>query len=251
MIYPTNFSDAVDRSSPIPAYQQVADSLLNRIADEFENGDRLPSENELAIEYRVSRITIRQALAQLEKDGTIQKFQGKGVFVNRKPQSYLIDLRLPSKKNKAISMSALTQKASVTALKVPNKKAMRFLKTTEQDPQIYVERLFAVDNNVVGINQAWFPMKKVPDMDKKSLINNSITKTLRTYYGYEFDSVENYIGAISMDAYTAKILNSSYASPAIKFDSIYFLPNQEIIEYASTVWVGNQTNFHLMIMPED
>lgn len=68
----------IDRSSPIPAYQQIANDMSKRIAQgEWKIDDRLPSEQELAQNYGVSRVTFRQAMAQLERDGLIEKFQGK------------------------------------------------------------------------------------------------------------------------------------------------------------------------------
>ena len=68
----------IDRSSPIPAYQQIANDISKRIAQrEWKINDKLPSEQELAQNYGVSRVTIRQAMAQLERDGLIEKVSGK------------------------------------------------------------------------------------------------------------------------------------------------------------------------------
>ena len=44
-------------------------------------GDRIPSEDELAARFGVSKITIRQALSNLAADGYLVKVQGKGTFV--------------------------------------------------------------------------------------------------------------------------------------------------------------------------
>jgi len=45
-------------------------------------GNRLPSENKLASQFDVSRITVKNALDSLVKDGVIYRVQGKGTFVS-------------------------------------------------------------------------------------------------------------------------------------------------------------------------
>ena len=71
----------IDRSSPMPVYQQIANDIVTRISqDEWSIGGKLPSENELSLEYEASRVTIRQALAKLEADGLIDKQRGRGAF---------------------------------------------------------------------------------------------------------------------------------------------------------------------------
>ena len=43
--------------------------------------DRLPSENQLAATFGVSRMTARKALVELEAEGMVERIQGKGTFV--------------------------------------------------------------------------------------------------------------------------------------------------------------------------
>jgi 5-formyltetrahydrofolate cyclo-ligase len=72
----------VDRSSPIPAYYQIAVEIHQRIADgEWRAGDRIPPEVELAKEYQVSRMTMRKALGQLAEEGILNRKPGDGTFV--------------------------------------------------------------------------------------------------------------------------------------------------------------------------
>jgi GntR family transcriptional regulator len=65
-----------------PKYRQIADALRAAIeADEYEPGDRLPGENELMTRHGVARMTVRQALAQLQAEGLTVARKGSGVFV--------------------------------------------------------------------------------------------------------------------------------------------------------------------------
>lgn len=65
-----------------PAYRQIADDVRAQIADgTLKPGEKLPSEPELMTKYDVSRIVVRQALADLKSEGAIIKQQGRGSFV--------------------------------------------------------------------------------------------------------------------------------------------------------------------------
>lgn len=61
---------------------QLADRLRERIVDgHWEPGHRLPSEQELATEYGVSRPTVRSAVARLVDSGMLRVRHGAGTFV--------------------------------------------------------------------------------------------------------------------------------------------------------------------------
>ncbi len=63
-------------------YGKLADSLIKRIKQGFWGiGDYLPSENNLAVEFEVSRPTVRRALQNLEENGFISRRRGDGTRV--------------------------------------------------------------------------------------------------------------------------------------------------------------------------
>lgn len=65
-----------------PIYQQIRDYLREEILSRrWKPGDRLPSENELSVQFGGSRITVKQALADLVKEGLVYRIQGRGTFV--------------------------------------------------------------------------------------------------------------------------------------------------------------------------
>ncbi|MFE2589929.1 GntR family transcriptional regulator [Streptomyces anthocyanicus] len=68
----------------------IADDLRQQItADRILPGERLPSEAALADRYRVSTVTLRRALAVLQREGLIEKIHGKGNFVRRPPRKIM------------------------------------------------------------------------------------------------------------------------------------------------------------------
>jgi GntR family transcriptional regulator len=82
----------LNRDSATALYTQIADLLRADIdAGTFANDSKLPGENELTRRFSVSRVTVRQAIAQLLTEGYVISKQGKGTFVSR--QKFLHDLK--------------------------------------------------------------------------------------------------------------------------------------------------------------
>jgi len=66
----------------LPLHLTISEKLRQRIANgEFRPGEQLPSEHQLILEFAVSRITIRRAIANLVNQGLVVSHRGKGVFV--------------------------------------------------------------------------------------------------------------------------------------------------------------------------
>lgn len=67
----------IDRTVPVPLYYQIACALRDRVYNgEWLPGHRVPPELQLTEEFKVSRHTIRQALATLEREGLIYRQAG-------------------------------------------------------------------------------------------------------------------------------------------------------------------------------
>lgn len=77
----------VFRDDGTPYYVQLAGVIRRQIADEhWTVGDRLPTLKHLVATYGVSPMTVRHALAGLEKEGLISAERGRGTFVTAKPE---------------------------------------------------------------------------------------------------------------------------------------------------------------------
>jgi GntR family transcriptional regulator len=73
------------RSATGLLYQHVAALIQKQIeSGEYVPGERVPSIESLARNFDVAIVTVRQALALLEKGGLIERQQGRGTFVSRK-----------------------------------------------------------------------------------------------------------------------------------------------------------------------
>src|SRR5580700_6479468 len=74
----------IDQRNFAPKYLELAQKLLSNIAERgLKPGDLLGTETELVDQHHLSRSTVRQALAVLERDGYISRKRARGTFVNR------------------------------------------------------------------------------------------------------------------------------------------------------------------------
>ena len=72
----------------IPLYEKLRDLLREQIEQgRYRPGEPIPSERELCRAHRISRITVRQAIAGMIHDGLLVRKQGKGTFVARRKVS--------------------------------------------------------------------------------------------------------------------------------------------------------------------
>lgn len=79
-------------NSIVPLYVQVVECLKRDIENGVYNATgRIPTEAELAEQYKVSRITIRRAVDDLVSQGLVEKKQGKGTFICR--QKFAKDIK--------------------------------------------------------------------------------------------------------------------------------------------------------------
>ena len=74
-------------SDHAPRYLQIADLMRQRIARGlWPLGEKLPSLEALVEEFGVARVTVRQAVELLTRDGLVSPQQGRGTFVTALPQ---------------------------------------------------------------------------------------------------------------------------------------------------------------------
>lgn len=72
----------ISNASNKPIYLQIADQIKTLILEgKLNEGEMLPSMRNLAFELRISFMTTKRAYEELERDGFIESYTGKGSFV--------------------------------------------------------------------------------------------------------------------------------------------------------------------------
>ncbi len=80
----------LSNSSDEPIYAQIVSQIKSLImSGELSPGEALPSMRTLAAQLRISVITTKRAYEELERDGFIENFAGKGCFVKRQNTDFL------------------------------------------------------------------------------------------------------------------------------------------------------------------
>lgn len=128
-----------------PIYGRIERELRRRLA-QLDDGARFPSEPELALEFGVSRMTVRAALANLERDGLLERIPGRGSYARRAPAV-----------RRATRLASFHDQA-VAAGKVPRS---RVLRAGVRAPTVEESRALGVQGEIVAISRIRY-MDDVP-----------------------------------------------------------------------------------------
>ena len=79
---PNLYNFTISKSSPEPAYAQLADRIKRQIADGvYPPGSQIPTESALSKSFGISPMTVRRAIGLLTEEGLLKASQGRGTFV--------------------------------------------------------------------------------------------------------------------------------------------------------------------------
>lgn len=150
------FSGTIDKSIQIPLHSQIYQDILAKIkSKELKAEEVLPSETSLQEIYGVSRITVRRAMQDLETDGYVKKYPGKGTIILKPKNEYnlqeLTSVSSDIEKYGGHSSSIIKEFKEVT----PKRKVAIALGLHEDEPVFYLERLRLNGDEVVALNKAY------------------------------------------------------------------------------------------------
>ena len=140
---------AVHIRRPAPLSKSVASALRQRLRREFAGGGRLPSEPEIASEYGVSRGTVRDALAVLEREGAIFRRRGSGTYANQYALRIQTHIETAYEFTDLISQAGYTASIRPVAVErgpLPDDVAERLGRDAGTDA-LFVSKLFLADAN--------------------------------------------------------------------------------------------------------
>ena len=168
---------SITRKNPIPLYLQLEELLRSQIRDHIlKPGDPVPTELELQSKYNLSRTTVRQAMANLERDGIINRQQGKGTFISqpRKTQPDLWVLNSFSEEIRRDGGKPGSKVLQLVEIPVPTDIAA-FLDVEKDYPLILYRRIRTIDDKPVGIHTVYLNKMIIPGLDPDSLNTDNIS----------------------------------------------------------------------------
>jgi GntR family transcriptional regulator len=202
----------IERNHPNPLYVQLRNLLKQKIDDrEWSVNQKLPSERELVAQYGVSRITVRQALKELENLGYLQSQPGKGIYVTEPKPTYELEV-----------VRSFTQTAIENRLR-PGMKLLkgeiieagedvaRALSVVPGSEVVFLERLRFLNELPVVIQRDWFSSAMTPDILSLdwSVDNRSLYAEFERRYGIFPVRGQSTVSARLATAQEAQLLESN------------------------------------------
>ena len=166
----------------MPVYLSVADVLAARFAD-MPVGTRLPSEDKLAADVGVSRLTARAALAELENRYLVRRRQGSGTFVSRRID-YTIARHTPPSWSASVRNAGRTPNIRTTGwrLEKPPGEVRHRMRIGGRRQLLAVSRDRYVDGDLAGFADTWLDPELVPDLPQVLGAATSLYDALDEHY---------------------------------------------------------------------
>ncbi|NHU85944.1 GntR family transcriptional regulator [Kocuria sp. JC486] len=214
----TDVQVALDRSSPVPLYHQVATAFETAIRDgSLPPGTRLDNEIELAKRFSLSRPTMRQALDQLVQAGLVVRRRGIGTQVVEPPVRR--PLQLSSLYDDLIEQGS---KPSTEILELAHVSAdqdrAELLGIKEGTPLQYLRRVRSIDGTPLAIMENWVPTD-VLELDQGQLRDHGLYDLMRGA-GIDFRLAHQRMGATVADKQQAALLDVEPGAPLVQMERV-------------------------------
>jgi GntR family transcriptional regulator len=229
-----------------PLFAQVRDALREHIlSGSLEVGRKLPSEGELEASYGVSRITIRQALADLHGSGLIEKINGKGSYVRRpEPPRGLGPLTGFYETMRRRGHTALGKVSAVKHSKASTLIAAN-LKIPSGSPVASVTIMRMVDGEPYARHIAYANANLIEKLVEEDLETNDLITIAQERLGYRLDHSDLDISADIADAKMAKSLAISEGAPILRLCIASIDARGEPLIFSE--FVGRGDRFHYLL----
>ncbi|GGY68579.1 transcriptional regulator [Cellvibrio zantedeschiae] len=234
--------------SPVPLYSQLKELLRTRILDgSYPAHSQMPSESELGAIYKVSRITVRQALSDLHKEGLIFKIHGKGTFV-AKPKAFqnVSKLQGLSEAMSQLGYEVLNQLLSFKFVKADSQVANR-LQVPEGTKVAEIKRIRLINREPVSLEVTYVPQLIGEQLEKADLITRDIFLILENDCGVALGHADLAIDAVSASGELLKALNINEGSPIMRIERLTHNAEGVPIDFENLYYRGEAFQYRLRI----
>jgi len=235
----------IDKKSPIPAYYQLKNKILEKInSGEYIENSLIPSERELSELLGISRMTVRQALNQLVSQGILCREKGKGTFVAKSKieQKNIMSFSDTVKKK---GMVPTTQVLRLEKEEAPDE-IKEILKLKDSEPIYIIKRLRLANNKPVGIEENFIPEKYCPSLDKFDL-TGSLYNLLKEEYSHTIYYLENTIEAAKPSKEEKELLDIPSSVPILKISSTVFTTSDLKLLYEKSIYRSDEYKYNIRV----
>jgi len=232
----------VDKSSPIPIYYQIKETLKEKIeSGSMDPHERLPSERELEEEYGISRMTARRALTELESEGYAYREQGKGSFVAE-----------PKLRQGLLQLTGFTEDMKSRRMK-PGARVLekRLIESDEElakklsmgpgEKVFKLQRVRLAEGEPLAIETTRLQYSLCKGIEEYDFSERSLYSTLRSSFNIELSRAEQSVEASLANEFEADNLLVDQGAPMLRTERTTFIGDEKTpIEYANSTYRGDR-----------
>ncbi|MCW8486443.1 GntR family transcriptional regulator [Streptococcus macedonicus] len=228
----------------VQAYIRIHDAIKKEIdRGVWEIGQRLPSERDLADDYEVSRMTLRQAITLLVEEGILERRVGSG--------TYVASHRVQEKMRGTTSFTEIVRSQGKTPSsqlisyqrKLANETEIQQLQLKATDTVVRMERVRFADNVPLVFEVASIPEKLIQSFNQED-ITEHFFQTL-TDNGYEIGKSQQTIYAKNASERVANYLKVPKNHAVLALTQVSYFTDGRPFEYVHSQYVGDRFEFYL------
>ena len=231
------------RGSVWAAIEQV---LAEEIAAaDYKPGEKLPSENALALRFGVNRHTVRQAISHLAHRGIVRIEHGRGTYVIDSAIDYVLGKRTRFTKN----IAAVGLPAKHRVIEISEVNASPRLKEVFQlgarDKVTLIVAAGEAGDRVLSIGEHYFPPALAgigPAVER----TGSITLALAEFGVLDYERRHSVITARLPDENTATLLGQTESRPVLCVEYVNVSPEGMPVEFGRTSFPGDRLQLTVM-----
>ena len=233
------------REAPTPLYLQLKNALVADIdAGQYKPHERLMSERELGEKFKVSRMTVRQALTEMIREGILYTQIGKGTYVNESK----IKQELQTLTGFTQDMAARGTVASGQVLEACTIPATLTLSAIFSVPMntelVLLSRLRLSDAIPLAIEEAYIQYKVCPGILNYDFSKESLYHVLATHYNTILVRAEQTMEASLATPQEAELLQITSPSPVLRMERLSYNEQNMLVEYVKSTYRGDRYKFH-------
>jgi len=228
----------------LPIYHQIRRYIKHAVLDRtFQANHQIPPENDLAKQFNVNRITIRQAISSLVDEGLLIRVRGKGTFVTQdealiqkmslKNIGLTSELLLPLKHSKTLSVVIEDVEPSPVV-----RDKLELDKNEKYVTKIVRDRIVREGFRAFTIN--YLPRELGSKLEIKELQKRPLLMILEEDFNIEFSAAFQTIEASFADAETAEHLGIPSGSQTLLTERIVYAENGKPVEMVQTIYEAGQ-----------
>jgi GntR family transcriptional regulator len=233
------------REAPTPLYLQLKNALVADIdAGQYQPHQRLMSERELGEKFKVSRMTVRQALTEMIREGILYTQVGKGTYVNDSKIKQELQTLTGFSQDMA-AHGAVVSAQVLEARVVPATLTLAAIFGVPMHKElVMLSRLRLSDGIPLAIEEAYIRHEVCPGILECDFSRESLYHVLATRYNTILVRAEQTMEASLATPREAQLLQISPPSPVLRMERLSFNELNRLIEYVKSTYRGDRYKFH-------